>query len=343
MKTFKYGIVVILILTGINVSANAQSLSALYERISDSVVMIQTVERGFDTEQPGQAVTTGGIGSGVVISDDGLIMTAAHVVEVADRVVVVFKNGQKAPAKVMGLVKTSDVALIKLEKVPQNLVTAKLGDSDEVKIGDRIFVVGAPHGLEQSLSSGYISGRRKMGDMSEQLIPIEFLQTDAAINQGNSGGPMFNMHGEIVGVVSFILTQSGGFDGMGFAASINVAKELLLKEKSHWIGVDVVILSNELAEILNVPQAGGFLVQRVAKKSPAEQLGLRPGRTPVTIGTNEYIFGGDIILEVGGTKATSNIENIKKIRDIVGSKPGLKGVTFKVLRAGKIIKLRIPK
>ena len=317
------------------VSASAQSLSSLYQKISESVVMIQTVERGYDIETPGEAVTTGGLGSGVIISEEGLIMTAAHVVEVADTVAVVFKNGQKAPAKVLGLVKMSDVALIKLNEVPQELIPAKLGNSDAVNVGDRIIVVGAPHGLEQSLSVGYISGRRKLGDMSDQLIPIEFLQTDAAINQGNSGGPMFNMDGEVVGIVSFILTKSGGFDGMGFAASINVAKELLLKEKSHWIGIDVVILTTELAEILNVPQASGFLVQRVAKKSPAEQIGLRPGRMPVKIGNNDYILGGDIILEVGGRKVTSNMEDIKKIREIVVNKPGLKGITFKVLRAGK--------
>jgi len=341
MPRFLFGVMLILMLFCKTESASAQSLSSLYQRISESVVMIQTIERGFDVEKPGQAVTTGGLGSGVIISEDGLIMTAAHVVEVADIVAVVFKNGQKAPAKVLGLVKMSDVAMIKLDKVPQELVPAKLGDSDAVNVGDRVFVVGAPHGLEQSLSVGYISGRRKLGDMSEQLIPIEFLQTDAAINQGNSGGPMFNMDGEVIGIVSFILTQSGGFDGMGFAASINVAKELLLKEKSHWTGIDVVILSTELAEILNVPQSGGFLVQRVAKNSPAEQLGLRPGRIHVKIGNNDFILGGDIILEVGDKKVTPNIEDIKKIREIVGNKPGLKGITFKVLRAGKILKLRI--
>jgi S1-C subfamily serine protease len=312
----------------------------MYQQVSDSVVMIQTVERGFDNEMPGQAVTQGGLGSGVIISEDGLIMTAAHVVEVADRLVVVFKEGQKAPAIVMGLVKMSDVALIKLEKVPQELTPATLGDSDSASVGDRIFVVGAPHGLEQSLSAGYISGRRNLGDMTGQLIPIEFLQTDAAINQGNSGGPMFNMEGEVIGIVSFILTQSGGFDGMGFAASINVAKDLLLKQKSHWTGVELAILSTELAEILNVPQRSGYLVQRIAKNSPGEQLGLRPGRTQLKIGNNEYIVGGDIILEIGGIKATANAEGIKKIRGVVEKKPGLKGVTFKVLRAGKIVKLR---
>jgi serine protease Do len=342
-QIFPFFIALILMLSCVTASARTRSLSGLYQNISESVVMIQTVERGLDVEKPGEAVTTGGLGSGVIISEGGLIMTAAHVVEVADRVVVVFKNGKKAPAKVLGLVKMSDVALIKLDKVPQNLAPAKLGNSDAVKIGDRIFIVGAPYGLEQSLSAGYISGRRKMGDMSEQLIPIEFLQTDAAINRGNSGGPMFNMDGEVVGIVSFILSQSGGFDGMGFAASINVAKELLLKEKSHWIGMDAVLLSTELAEILNVPQAGGFLVQRVAKNSPAEHLGVRPGKTHAKIGNDELVLGGDIILEIEGRKVTPNMEDIKKIWDFISNKPGLKGVTFKVLRAGKTVKLRIPK
>ena len=205
----------------------AKSLSDVFERVNGSVVVIHTSEHRVSFDQPGRQVLTQGLGSGVVISEDGLILTAAHISQVADSLTVEFLDGPMETAKVVSSSALADVALLKLDYKPESLVVAELGDSDLSKVGDQVFVVGAPYGVNHTLTVGHISGRRKLKVFTDQA-PIEFLQTDAAINRGNSGGPMFNMKGEVIGIVSRIMSQSGGYEGLGFAASSNVTKELLL-------------------------------------------------------------------------------------------------------------------
>jgi len=319
--------------------AEAVPLSNLFKQVRPTVVVIQTIERGISIEKPGETVTSGGLGSGVVISKDGYIMTAAHLVHVADAVAVHFADGTQAKADVISSAELADVALIKLLSVPKNLRVAKLGNSDQVQVGDEIFVVGAPYGIAYTLTKGIISGRRKPQNFEDQLLPLEFLQTDASVNKGNSGGPMFNMKGEVVGIVSFILSESGGFEGMGFAASINVAKEILFEQKSFWTGIDGYFLTGELAKALNVPQEAAILIQRVAQDSPGEQLGLKPGNMLVKIGEQEVVIGGDIILAVEDIPFSTDAETLLKIRETAMGKPGLKGLKFKVLRGGKVITL----
>ena len=317
----------------------ASPLSTVFQRVNPAVVVILTSQRGYSREKPGETVTEGGLGSGVVISRDGLVMTAAHVVQVADTVAVQFLDGHKMDAKVVGSVTLADVALLKLHPVPDNLVVAKLGDSDKVTAGDQVFVVGAPYGIQHTLTVGYVSGRRRPKNFSDQLVPIEFLQIDAAVNQGNSGGPLFNMKGEVVGIVSYILSQSGGFEGLGFAASINIAKELLLKQKSFWTGLEFYFLTEELAKVLNVPQKAGLLIQRVAENSPGHDLGFRPGTIPVKIGNQGLLIGGDIVLEVQGIPISNDMKAMRKIREMIQERRGLTGLEFKVLRGGKIVNL----
>jgi len=128
--------------------------------------------------------------------------------------------------------------------------------------------VGAPYGLSPTLSAGHISGRYRPGNKVVGASAIEFLRTDAAINSGNSGGPVFNLSGEVVGIVSQILTKSGGSEGIGFAATSKIARQLLLDQKMFWSGVEGMLIEGDLARALNLPQAAGFLIQRVAKGSP---------------------------------------------------------------------------
>jgi S1-C subfamily serine protease len=319
--------------------AEAIPLSNLFKQVNPTVVVIQTVERGISTEKPGETVTSGGLGSGVVISKDGYIMTAAHLVHVADAVAVHFADGTEAKADVIASAELADVALIKLQSVQPNLRVAKLGNSDQVQVGDEVFVVGAPYGIAHTLTKGIISGRRRPPNFEDQLIPLEFLQTDASVNKGNSGGPMFNMKGEVIGIVSFILSESGGFEGIGFAASINVAKEILFEQKSFWTGIDGYFLTGKIAKALNVPQEAGILIQRLAQDSPGQQLGLNPGDMLVKIGEQSVVIGGDIILAVENIPFSTDAEALQKIRETVLSKPGLKGLKFKVLRGGKVITL----
>jgi S1-C subfamily serine protease len=323
--------------------AEAKSLSEVFRRVNPAVVIVLTKEIAYSRMEPGTMVTRGGFGSGVVISKDGLIMTAAHVVQVADAVAVRFQDGRTVEAKVVGASMQADVALLRLDSVPYDLVTVELGNSNLIDIGDEVFVVGAPYGVDHTLTVGYLSGRRMPRSACRQLVPIEFLQTDAAINQGNSGGPMFSVDGKLIGIVSHIMTRSGGSEGLGFAISSNSAKALLLEQKSFWIGLDAYFVSGELATALNVPQDAGLLVQRIANGSPGAEMGLTPGTIPVKVGREEVLLGGDIILEVQGQKVSTDVEKTCRIRDTIGALQVGSRIEMKVLRGGKIVTLHTQK
>jgi len=318
-------------------AVTAQSLADLYSKLDSTVVIVEVIS----TQTAGngdmnQKVSSGSIGSGVLVSKKGKIITAAHVVNNAEAIRVVFKDGQKLLAKVVALSRSADVALLQCNGHIVNPRVAKMGDSDKVRIGDKIMIIGSPMGLEHSLSVGYISRRDRDGNSHNGLRRMEFFQTDAAINTGNSGGPMFNMQGELIGVVSSILTRSGGFEGIGFAATINIVKSLLFEKPNIWLGVDVFYLQGNLAFALNVPQEGGILIQNVTKDSPAYFMGLNGGFIKAEIDKNPVILGGDIILSVDGRKFDTE-ENVYKALDYLNAvKPGSK-YTFQVLRRGKIV------
>jgi serine protease Do len=323
--------------------AEAKSLSEVFRRVNPAVVIVFTKEYAYSRVDPGATVTRGGFGSGVVISEDGLVMTAAHVVQIADEVAVRFQDGRTVGAKVTGASMQADVALLTLESVPDDLVAVELGNSNAVDIGDEVFVVGAPYGVDHTLTVGYLSGRRMPRSACRQLVPVEFLQTDAAINQGNSGGPMFSVDGKLIGIVSHIMTRSGGSEGLGFAISSNSAKALLLEQKSFWIGLDAYFVSGDLAEALNVPQDAGLLVQRVASGSPGAEMGLTPGQIPIKVGREEILLGGDIILEVQGQPVSTDVEKTCKIRDTMGALRVGSRIEMKVLRRGEILTLHTQK
>lgn len=306
----------------------------MYKKLSPSVVTLFTTE---------VVVSSGGIrtrealGSGVLIDKEGLIITAAHVVHTADNIMVSFSNGQTIAAEVISSVTSADVALLKLKEKPLNAVVAGFGNSDEVMIGEQTLIIGAPFGLERSLSIGHISGRMTRNTVSGGEL-MEFLQTDAAINHGNSGGPMFNNKGELIGIVSFILSEGGGFDGIGFAAAINPTKKMLLENPPFWTGFEGIFLTNELAKVFNVPQKSGVLVQRVVSNSLADDAGLRAGKFKATFFGREIWVGGDIILSIQGTSCESphNFTNIKA--EINNLRPG-QSFIITVLREGKTIDL----
>ena len=281
------------------------------------------------------------LGSGVLISKDGFILIAVHVVETAEEVKVVFKNGKVIPAKILGTEKAADVTLIKLTRplLDQNLHIPKVADSDSVKTGQQIFVIGSPFGLAQSLSVGHISGRHKSNNVSDNLTFMEYFQTDAAINTGNSGGPMFNQEGEIIGIVSYILSRSGGFQGLGFAATSNMATKLLLEKKGIWYGVEVSLLTGELARIFNLPQDGGILVEKVADKSPGAMMGLKGGIYNMEIEGEEFLVGGDIILSILGHKIITE-EHIVILRDKMKALKKGNVMSMTILRGGKINDLK---
>jgi S1-C subfamily serine protease len=323
-----------------NTSLAADSLRALFARVSPSVCVLQTVGNEISDTADTGLTSAYGLGSGVLISADGKVLTAAHVVHHANAVAAEFANGEKIPATVLGTVPLADIALVQLDHMPEGITPAVLGDSDLMQVGDRVMIIGAPFGLSRAMSSGYLSGRHDLSEQSEGLVEVEVLQSDAAANTGNSGGPMFNMNGEVVGIISSILTRSGGFDGISFAISSNVTKHLLLEGKPRWTGLDTVML-HKYAAAFNVPQEAGLLVQRVAQGSMADRLGLKGGDKLIKIGTREVLIGGDVMLEVAGIKITPDASSLKSIRNKV-QETGEGGTLFvKVLRAGKIKVLSI--
>ncbi len=318
------------------VLAQTGSISQVFENVNPTVVKILSFEKP-GRRQPGNVRAA--IGSGVVVSKDGLIMSAAHTVNVADKIVVTFLNQDTIGAEVIASSAQADIALLKLDKVPENLAVARLGDSDKVRIGDQIFVIGAPYGIDHTLTVGHISGRRQSRTVCQQLAPFEFLQTDAAINQGNSGGPMFDNQGRVVGIVSRILSRSGGSMGLGFGVSINTARDLLLEQKAFWIGFDAYMLSGPMAKAFNVPQEAGLLVQNVAANSPGDTLGLRAGNIPLQLGDEKFKVGGDIVLAIQDFPVAHDVGDACAIQDVVGGFTSETEIRLKVLRDGEIIEL----
>ena len=321
--------------------ATAQDLSQIYKEVSPAVVIIFTSEKEIVSSEVSKShvVTKEGLGSGFMISDR-LIVTAAHVVTVPEKINVLFPDGDVIPATVVSSYKSADIALIKLFRPRLNPVTVKFGDSDALNIGERIFVIGAPYGQGASLSSGYVSSIRKKHTGNNPFNNTEFIQTDAAINHGNSGGPMFNLKGEVVGIVSSILSQSGGFDGIGYASSSNLAARLLMNSHMPWLGADMHTLTTKECEILNVPQNNALLVQRVVESSIFGKMGVLGGDTEVTINNQKLILGGDIILSFNDIPFDLSDYALSKLADFASSINKQPEFSVTVFRKGKIMTLK---
>lgn len=335
-KSFAALLVAVLLPLGV---ADAAPLREVFKRVSGSVVVVVAETRSSPASGAPARADGGGIGSGVLISASGRVLTAAHVVESADRVRIRFAGGAVVPARVIAADPLADVALLEAARVPLEAVVARIGDSDKVEVADQVFVVGAPYGISETLSVGYVSARRSTLGERGEAAGVELLQTDAAISPGNSGGPMFNLQGEVIGIVSHIVSRSGGAEGIGFAVTSNAAREALLDAPPIWTGLSVVPLSGELARLLNLPQPAGLLVMHAAEDSPGARLGLRAGATPAVVGGVPLTLGGDIILAVGGMPIEANIANYRRIRDrLRQAQPG-EPIDIVVLRAGRIVEL----
>ncbi len=322
-----------LVLLGISVpAAVAQDLSELYEDLKPSVVTLITKDIGAPEGQP-----RGGLGSGFIIDNEGHVMTAAHVVHTAGEIMVEMADGRSIEANIISSVPSADVALLKMTRVPSGLKPARLGDSSAASIGSEVMIIGAPFGLEHSLSVGHISGRIGQNRMVGGEL-MEVIQTDAAVNRGNSGGPMFNLDGEVIGIVSFILSASGGSNGIGFAVAINPTKKILLESPSFWTGFDALFLPPEISQALNVPRKPGLLVQRVIRDSLAGRAGLRGGTIQATVQGREVLLGGDIVLSIAGTACEGPHDFAQIHEDLDRLRDGDPFV-IEVLRGGEVIEL----
>lgn len=276
-----------------------------------------------DFNGPGMTPERRGQGSGFIIDPNGIILTNNHVVDGADEVTVHLTDKREFKAKVIGTDPKTDIAVIKIEG--KNLPVVKLGKSDDVKVGEWVAAIGAPFGLDNTVTAGIVSAKsRNLPD--EQFVP--FIQTDVAVNPGNSGGPLFNMKGEVIGINSQIFSTSGGFMGLSFAIPIDLAvqiKDELMKNgkvSRGRLGILMQQLTPELAKSFNLKDAKGALIAQIEKDGPADKAGLRDG---------------DIVIEYNGKP----IADIRELSQAVAStKPGAK-VKVKAMREGKPVNLVI--
>lgn len=339
-KCYQLGVALVVLLCASHL-VGGQQLRDSFRRVKTSVVVVHTSDpRPTNSSRPGE-VEDSGLGSGVLISADGKVLTAAHVVEGEDRLVVEFANDEWVPAKVVGSSASADVALLQCDRVPKGATPAKLGDSDKADTGDDIFIVGAPYGLSYTLTVGRISARRPDRTRSGIMSSVEFLQTDATVNPGNSGSPVFNKDGEVIGIVSSIVSDSGEFQGVGFAATVNSARAQLLDGNDKHAGIEGLLVVGALARALNIPQPAGFLVTTVAKGSLAERLGLKGGELAAVIDTKEVLLGGDVILELDGTVVDGNRETYRNVFARIASSESHAPVRCKVWRNGRVVELTV--
>lgn len=317
--------------------SHASEIGDLFNKVKSSVVVIRTVSKASVPPPGAERLAEAGVGSGVLIDPAGLVITAAHVVQAADSVAVEFLDGESIPARVVASEPVNDVALLQLQNPPRNPTPATWGDSDKVEVGDTVVIVGAPLGISHTLTVGHISGRRASNKLFGGTSSTELFQTDAVVNKGNSGGPMFNVKGEVIGIVSSMITTTGGYEGLGFVVTSKVAR-LAVLERQPWSGLDGYMLTGKMAQLLNLPQPMGILVQRVAARSPAERMGLLQGDTPAKLGDEEVLLGGDVILEVMGVTLDSPAA-VEKIRALIRDLAPGQRLELTVLRGGRLVEL----
>jgi S1-C subfamily serine protease len=285
------------------------SLIEIFEKSEPGVVRVN-VQRGESED------ITGGIGSGFVFDKKGHIITNAHVVKDANKVVVTFLDGRSYNADIIGTDSYTDIAVIKVNADLSLLHPLSIGDSSNLKVGEQIAAIGNPFGLSGSMTAGIISQLgRLLPTESNYQIP-DVIQTDAAINPGNSGGPLLNMRGEIVGINTAIQSGTGEFTGVGFSIPSQTVAKIVptLIEKGEyehpWIGIAGRDIDPDMASALNLKDAVGFLVITVVEDSPAFQAGLIGSEKTIEVNGVNYPVGGDVILAVDG-------KEVRKIDDIL--------------------------
>lgn len=321
-----------------------QALIDVYQTTLPSVVDIEVTQRvtsGTTNRFGGGSgdLFRQGEGSGFVWDKEGHIVTNYHVVEDADKVKVIFADGGSAEAKVIGTDSDADLAVLKVNLPASELQPLVVGDSDALQVGQLTIAIGNPYGQDFTMTTGIVSavGRTIPSSRSSFSIP-EVIQTDAAINPGNSGGPLLNRRGEVVGINTMILSDSGSSDGVGFAIPINIARQvvptLIAGEEYEyaWLGISGNSLTDEVIEVMNLPASTqGTLVINVVRNGPADQAGLRSSQQVLTVAGQEYPYGGDVIIAIQGDPVTGMDDLITYL--VENTRPGDQ-VTLGLIRSG---------
>ena len=314
---------------------------SVYEKVADGVVNVTSTAVQMDFFF--NAFPTQGSGSGSIIDTKGHILSNHHVVANAQKLEVTLADGSKWPANLVGSDPDSDLAVIKIDAPKEKLKVIPMGNSKNLKIGQKVLAIGNPFGLQRTLTTGIVSslGRTIRSDVGTLIEDV--IQTDAAINPGNSGGPLLNSDGEIVGINSAILSPSGGNVGIGFAIPVNTAKRVVpeLLSKGYvtypYIGATIQSLIPEMAKYLKLKIERGAMILEVVKDGPADKAGLKGGNQRVQVGNMIVLVGGDIVVKADQKEVKTNDELIHYIRE---KKPG-DTILLKVFRKDSFIDLKI--
>jgi S1-C subfamily serine protease len=333
--------------TATNVAARDAALTddeainvRVYRQASPAVANILTKATEYDFFQ--DPVPVEGAGSGFVIDDKGYILTNFHVVQEAQSIEVVLGDQSRFPGKFIGADQRNDVALIKIDPKGKHLVALPLGDSAALQVGQKVLAIGNPFGFQSTLTTGVVSAIGRTVQTSQATFIDEAIQTDAAINRGNSGGPLINTHGEVIGINSAIYTPSGTTAGIGFAIPINTAKviahDLITEGRVHlaYLGIQTLPVGGYLSEALDLPAQEGLLVQTTAKDGPAAAAGIRGGDRIALAGMQRIAIGGDVIVAIDDKKVASLMD----LNIILNHKRPGDTVTMTIYRGGK--KMDVP-
>jgi S1-C subfamily serine protease len=284
----------------------------IYHSASPAVANILTKATEYDFFM--DAVPVEGAGSGFIIDPRGYILTNYHVVAGAQTMEVVLGDQTRYPAKFIGADQRNDVALVKIDPKGKSLASLTLGDSSTLQVGQKVLAIGNPFGFQSTLTTGVISALGRTVQTSESTFIDEAIQTDASINRGNSGGPLINTHGEVIGINSAIYTPTGATAGIGFAIPINTAKLIASdlmsggKVRRAYLGVQTIPVGGWLAEALDLPTREGLLVEQSTKGGPAAAAGIQGGNRVAQAGMRRIMIGGDVIIAIDGQKVASQFD-----------------------------------
>ncbi|MBS1252526.1 MAG: putative serine protease HtrA [Anaerolineales bacterium] len=323
------------------VDLEEQLVTRVYERVGPSVVHITS--QAIAPSPVHGIIPKEGTGSGFVFDTEGHIVTNFHVIREAQAVQVTLQNGATVPAQMVGGDPLNDLAVLEVGVPPGQLTPVTLGDSENLRVGQRVVAIGNPFGLERTLTTGVVSALGRNLNAGNGRVLGDMIQTDAAINPGNSGGPLLDSRGRVIGINTAIQSSNGGAVGIGFAVSVETVKRVVpyLVVQGYyphpWLGVEFYGIGPTLVGQLELPVSEGLLVSQLVPGGPAANAGLRGPREVVDIGGRTYGIGGDIILGFDGQVATDAdelavyLETEKHVGDLV---------VLSVLRNGR--RLSIP-
>ena len=310
-----------------------ESINSIYRASAPGVVHIETTTRVAQQDDPffgnpfGAAQTQRALGSGFVLDKAGHIVTNFHVVRGATAIQVSFSNNERFKAKLVGVDPSTDIAVLQVEVKARALKALPLGNSDGVRIGDQVIAIGNPFGLDRSVTAGIVSAVQRRIESPNRLSISHVIQTDAALNHGNSGGPLLNAQGEVVGVNAQIETggASQGNVGIGFAIPINTVKDVVAELIKHgdvehaFLGIEGKSLTPSIARLFHLPVSSGVIVATVRQGSGAAGAGLEAATSEVTVEGESWPAGGDVIVKVDGEP----VPTVERLVDLIASKqPG---------------------